>query len=215
MKYNLSHLKQKKSMTIGPIQDDEALFLYSLVRVMGLRNILEVGGLNGYSARNFLSAISLFGGFVFTIEPNIKLKPIDKKHIVIHKLAHDVGIDDLKNISKIDLIFFDAHDTDSQMELFNRLVANEIIDHRTVVALHDTGTHPRDIMNTKHYVCDNINNGNNGYIHQISERTMSNSLMDMGYCPLHLHIDNQKLPIGNIVMRHGLTILSKPYRLQV
>ena len=55
--YNLSHLTQPDDQLVfGPVQDDEALFLYAVVRVMRLRRILEVGGLGGYSARNFLEA---------------------------------------------------------------------------------------------------------------------------------------------------------------
>ena len=55
--YDLTHLTQNENQRVlGPIQDDEALFLYSIIRGCRLERILEIGGLNGYSARNFLKA---------------------------------------------------------------------------------------------------------------------------------------------------------------
>lgn len=39
------------------LQDDEALFLYSIVYGMRMSSVLEIGGLRGYSAQNFLQAM--------------------------------------------------------------------------------------------------------------------------------------------------------------
>lgn len=39
------------------LQDDEALLLYSIVRGLRFSSVLEIGGLRGYSARNFLQAM--------------------------------------------------------------------------------------------------------------------------------------------------------------
>ncbi len=45
-KYDLDHLIQtNKQDVIGPIQDDEALLLYSIVKGMRLNRVLEIGGL--------------------------------------------------------------------------------------------------------------------------------------------------------------------------
>ena len=64
--YDLSHLTQPDDqVVVGPVQDDEALLLFALVRCMRLRRILEVGGLDGYSARNFLRAMGR-GGTLYT-----------------------------------------------------------------------------------------------------------------------------------------------------
>lgn len=49
------------------LQDDEALLLYAVVRGMRLSRILEVGGLDGYSARNFLQAMEPTQGMVYTV----------------------------------------------------------------------------------------------------------------------------------------------------
>lgn len=46
--YSLSHLTQADDQRVGgPIQDDEALVLFALIRAMRLKRILEVGGLGG------------------------------------------------------------------------------------------------------------------------------------------------------------------------
>ena len=44
-KYNFDHLIQSdKQDVLGPIQDDEALFLYSIIRGCRLSRVLEIGG---------------------------------------------------------------------------------------------------------------------------------------------------------------------------
>lgn len=61
-KFDLSHLTQPADeAVVGPVQDSEALLLYALVRVTLARKIVEVGGLDGYSARNFLRAMGAKG----------------------------------------------------------------------------------------------------------------------------------------------------------
>ena len=58
VKYDLSHLTQSEDQNVGgPVQDDENLFLYSIIRGCRLSRILEIGGLDGYSAKNFLQAM--------------------------------------------------------------------------------------------------------------------------------------------------------------
>ena len=41
----------------GPMQADEMLLLFSVVRTSSVRRILEIGGLSGFSAFNFLEAL--------------------------------------------------------------------------------------------------------------------------------------------------------------
>lgn len=208
--YNLTHLIHHNQNISGPIQDDEALFLYALVKATRIRYIVEIGGLNGYSASNFLAAIE-HDGKVITIEPN-ELKPINSNHIIINKKAHEILIEDL-NLSKIDLIFFDAHDLNSQILFYNYALEEKLIDNTTIIVLHDTHTHPIQTINNQRYLTNNIGYGNNGYVHQSVERLMVNCFIDLGYHALHLHIDNNRLPLNDISFRHGLTILTKPYKL--
>jgi predicted O-methyltransferase YrrM len=197
--YDLSHLTQpEKQNVVGPIQDDEALFLYSLIRTMRLKRILEIGGDVGYSATNFLKAIG-GDGIVYTVD----LKPtpsLAKNHKVIVKNALLLEPADIDQ-APLDLIFFDCHEYNVQMSLFIRLQERQIINDHTVLALHDTNLHPQQFVPWAYPV-------EGGYVHQPVERRMSNDFKRMGYDVLSLHTrlsaHDEMLPF-----RHGLTVCQK------
>jgi hypothetical protein len=199
--YDLSHLSQSDRQDVcGPIQDDEALFLYALIRTMRLKNVVEIGGLNGYSAANFSKAVGSNG----------KVVTVDIKDVPRVAENHNVVVCDCATIStqigSIDLVFFDAHNYDSQMKFFNNMVDLGFITDKTILALHDTGTHPKQYFGG--YETDQ------GFVHQTDERRMVNVFVDLGYHALCLHTDltshTEEFPF-----RHGLTILSKFQRLSV
>lgn len=199
-KYNLNHLIQPKNqLVIGPIQDDEALLLYAIIRVCMFKNIVEIGGLNGYSAINFLSAIDNLGK-LFTIDLNFVPKQADN-HFIIQKDISEVSINDLLE-TKIDMLFFDCHVYDAQMVFYKNMLENGLIHDKTVIALHDTGLHPFKC-------CDWSYRIDEGWVHQPVERLMVNELVaKYNYHAINLHTDltrhSEDLPL-----RHGLTILSK------
>ncbi len=140
VKYNLSHLTQPDDQrVVGPIQDDEGLLLFAVIRVMRLRRVLEIGGLDGYSARNFCEAVGP-GGNVYTIDQNY-FAPIAPNHTVVMRDAAKIGALDIGN-TPLDLIFFDCHDYAAQMTLLHRLWDADMITSRTVIALHDTNFIP-------------------------------------------------------------------------
>lgn len=216
MKHGFDHLNQTTTIVKGPIQDDEAILLYGLVRTMGLKYIVELGGLNGYSAQNFVKAIS-GQGKVISIDPNFTNKyniPTDN-FTFIRKKCQDVFPKDL-NIPRIDLLFFDCHALRPQIEFFDRCLAEGLITNNTVLVLHDTDVHPaRKGLGIKQIDNNHKTRGNTGiYPIQtaLAERQMVNIFMDKGYVPLHAHCDYRDLP-DYIQIRHGLTILSKPYKL--
>ncbi|MGI9337296.1 MAG: hypothetical protein ACR2P4_02145, partial [Gammaproteobacteria bacterium] len=128
-KYDLSHLVQSDNQyVLGPVQDDEALLLYAVVRGMRMRTILEVGGLSGFSALNFTRALPpKSNGVVMTIDIDAVRKVADNHHVVI-KPAQDVTADDLRPVLAaydtggcFDLVFFDAHHYEGQMGLLKNL----------------------------------------------------------------------------------------------
>lgn len=218
-KYDIGHLRQETSEVYGPIQDDEALFLFALIKVMCLRHIVEIGGLFGYSAANFIKAIPSDGSVV-TVDPafqpsdtpGVGCKINDQRHSLIAKLAHEVSEEDLK-IPHVDLVFFDCHNFESQLAFFKKF-DGKLITRDTVLALHDTGTHP--IRYRRGTFLDGEEFGNYGSLPICNkvERSLSNAFMDMGYSPFHLHVNNKKMPTESCKLRHGLTILSKTYRLR-
>ena len=115
MKYNLEHLTQEPSqMVLGPIQDDEALVLFSIIKTCVFKRIVEIGGLHGYSAKNFLESVGT-DGTVYTIDIT-HLTPISPNHITIIKSVDQVVKDDIKD--RVDMVFFDCHDYNSSLSFF-------------------------------------------------------------------------------------------------
>ena len=92
MNYNLNHLTQSEDQSNpGPIQDDEALLFFALIRVTRIKRILEFGGVPGYSAKNFCEAIKNDGA-VYTVDWGVD-GPISQQgssHIIITKNAADI-----------------------------------------------------------------------------------------------------------------------------
>ncbi len=204
--YDLSHLTQSSDQQVGgPIQDDEALLLYGVIKVMRLRRILEIGGLSGYSATNFLKAVG-DTGTVYTVD----LKPVPtqaKNHRVITKDAALLTSEDVDS-KELDLVFFDCHLFRAQMELYFRLRAKKIITRNTVLALHDTNVHPKPFAPWAF----RIKGG--GYVHQPVERNMADDFRRLGYDAISFHTAPNQHDAA-LPFRHGLTILRKYQKLGV
>ena len=202
VKYDLAHLSQEEHQNVsGPIQDDEALFLYSIIRGCRLKRILEIGGAAGYSAKNFLQALSFSkDGILYTCD----LYPVPvlaENHKVIIKNALDLTISDLDN-QPLELVFFDCHDM-IQMDIYYKLVNNNIINDNTILALHDTNLHYPPYQHGGVYI-----EKENGFAHQPVERHMVNIFKELGYDIFSISTDctkhNYDLPV-----RHGLTVCKK------
>lgn len=200
--YDLTHLIQHDSQNVsGPIQDDEALFLYSVIRGCRLERILEVGGLNGYSAMNFLQALKFSqNGILYTCDIN-PVPILAENHKVIIKNALYLTIDDLDN-KPLDLIFFDCHDM-IQVNIYFNLLQNNIINHNTIIALHDTNLHYPPYQHCGVYILEE-----NGYAHQPVERKMVNIFKHLGYDIFSISTDISKHS-PEFPVRHGLTICKK------
>lgn len=196
MNYNLSHLSQPEHQRVfGPIQDDEALLLYSIIRVTRLKNIIEIGGLGGYSASNFLAAVGS-QGIVYTVDIN----PVPKlahNHVVIQKDCGLITSDDVPN--KIELIFFDAHDYAAQKSLYHTLLQHNIIDNNVILAIHDTNLHPNKYVERSYYMEDD-----GGWVHQHVERELVTYFKSLGFDAISFHT---KIDEPTIEFRHGITIM--------
>jgi predicted O-methyltransferase YrrM len=187
-KYNLDHLVQSdKQMVMGPIQDDEALLLYSVVKTMRMKRILEVGGLDGYSARNFLKAMDE-RGTLHTVDVN-PVRKISENHKVINKDVRQVTANDLPG-EPLDMVFFDCHHP-AQMELYERLFAAGTINRSTFIALHDTNVH--------------YDQQGRPRTQQFVEREMTVKFGKMGYQVLCLHPRKENLD-DRMPFRHGLSL---------
>lgn len=201
VKYSLDHLTQPDSQKVsGPIQDDEALFLFALIRGCRLRRVLEIGGLGGYSARNFCAAVGP-DGIVFTVDVN-KVPKVAENHFPIQKDARYLTAEDVRD-APLDLVFFDCHRFDVQMEMYRGLRQQALITDDTVLALHDTNLHPFKAAPWAYPI-------EGGYVHQRVEREMVNEFRRHGYEGFALHTD-LRVHGPDLPYRHGVTIL-RPFR---
>lgn len=192
MNYDLSHLTQDTRRVYGPIQDDEALLLFALVRCLGAENVVEVGGQDGYSARNFLAA----GAAVWTIDIAVVPK-VSSGHTVIVANAANV---DISALPAFDLVFYDAHDIEAQKSFHDRARACGLIHDETTVVVHDTGLH-------RERFCDWSVAAGDRWKHQPAEREFVEWLASKGWQRIHVHADDDTEP------RHGLTVLQAPRNL--
>jgi hypothetical protein len=201
--YQLDHLTQPPTQEVmGPIQDDEALVLFALIKCMRLWRVFEIGGLGGYSARNFLRAVGP-QGTVYTVD----LNPVPSQgpnHKCIQKNALDITFEDLDN-APLDLVFFDCHDM-VQMDVFARLKDKGLINDSTVLALHDTNLHYQQFCNWAP-PCDD------GWAHQPVEREMVNQFKEAwGYDVFCYHTEARHHDLS-LPFRHGLTVCKKFFSL--
>jgi predicted O-methyltransferase YrrM len=205
-KYDLTHLVQPAKQSVGgPIQDDEALLLYALVRVMRVRRVLEVGGLNGYSARNFLAALGdETGAAVYTCDIN----PVPSQaanHFVLTKDCAQIQVDELHG-RPLDLIFFDAHALQPQLALLDRLQRAGLLTADTVLALHDTNLHPHKTAPWSYALAQD--GQLLGYVHQAAEREMVNQLHQRGWDALSLHLRSDRAD-PRMPIRHGISLMQR------
>jgi len=206
-KYDFSHLIQPSDQNVGgPVQDDEALLLYALVRCMRIRRITEIGGLNGYSARNFLKALQWeTDGAVYTID----LNPVASQGPNHFTYAENVANMTPEHFhgKALDMVFFDAHVFEEQMTMFHNLTQAGIITDATLIALHDTGLHPYKTAPWSYPLAETEREV--GFVHQPVERLMVNELRSrFGYDAICVHMlpgrSDATMPV-----RHGLTLMRK------
>eukprot|EP00798_Chlamydomonas_sp_ICE-L_P015082 gene15082-biopygen24143 len=176
---------------------------------MRMKRILEIGGLSGYSATNFIKA---FAKPEESVMYTVDIQPVHKiapNHVVLRKDARHIESYDVGD-SPLDLVFFDCHDYDVQMAVYDRLVAKGLITDATVLALHDTNTHPAKFFSFGYAL-----NGNPGeWVHQDVERIMVNKFVESdGYHAFSLHTPLSSHD-AEMPYRHGLTLLQKFKRLE-
>ena len=179
------------------------LFLYSIIRGCRLNRILEIGGLSGYSAKNFLQALSFDNnGILYTCDLN-PVPILSENHKVIIKNALNLTLEDLDN-KPLDLVFFDCHDM-VQMDIYHKLVNDNIINDNTILALHDTNLHypPYHIHNFGVYI-----EKEDAYAHQPVERNMVNIFKNLGYDIFSISTDRNKHS-HDFPFRHGITVCKK------
>lgn len=210
MKYDLTHLDDYSDSSCGPIQQDEALFLYALVKMVRPRIVVEFGFYMGHSARNFLQALpsdSRLYSYDNSKEAEQLARLIkDCRFKFILKNQADFTPLDIGN-NLIDFVFIDAsHNLVSNIKTFEKI--KNSLSKNCIIAIHDTGT-----WNVEFQQRDSKGNillspmgyflNEKEYIPLPDERRFVNYLRK--YHPQFHQINLHSLA----TLRHGITILQK------
>lgn len=208
--YNLNHLPLfDPRETRGPILKDEALFLYSLVKMIRPKVIVEFGFSRGHSSLNFLSAMDkdsvLYSYDIAESAKEIAIKVFGtfRNFNFLHKSQLDFIPSDIQN-KKIDLLYMDAvYETEINMQTFDKL--KHSLSDDAIIALHDTGTWHRNSMERSHLEYANKKPLNwlneNEYQQQKGQREFCNAFMSRNpeYNIIHFHCHR--------TIRSGITLI--------
>jgi len=210
--YNLNHLNLfEPQKTRGPILRDEALFLYSLVKMIRPQVIVEFGFSRGHSSLNFLSAMDrdsvLYSYDISEDAKKIATKVFNKfrNFTFLYKSQLDFQPSDIGN-KKIDLLYMDAvYETEMNIQTFDKFKAS--LNDAAIIALHDTGTWQRKCMDQSHltYASKKPQNwlNENEFQQQKGQREFCNALMSKNpdYSVIHFHCPS--------AIRPGITLIQK------
>ena len=137
--YNTQFLATYNNYTLGPIQQDEALFLYSLCKMVRPQVVLEIGCLIGQSLRVWINAGV---PFIYAVDAVIsdEVKELRRGQGTNGMLCFEQDmkepIDFVRGIP--DLVFVDAsHKLEDNIEVVKGLV--NILGSGALFILHDTG----------------------------------------------------------------------------
>lgn len=204
--YSLTHLRSFETYSLGPVQRNEALFLYSLAKVVNPKTIVEFGFLLGHSAVNFLRAMPsdgrLFSYDISNSAMQYSRRIHDKRFTFVLKSQAEFDSSDIEGRT-VDLAFFDAaHDFDLNVVTMTKLVPS--LSPQAIVAVHDTGAWHGDLRGwetPEGYFIDG--SPSKGYIHRPGERKFVNWVKQNldNFDQIHLHSTSE--------LRHGLTLLQR------
>lgn len=214
--YRLTHLcSSEKQRTVGPMQDDEMLLLYAFIRVTRSARVLELGGMRGDSARNFIYATTgLPMARVYTVDL-IRVKSQGDTHVTLAMDATNLRREHVDG-APLDLILLDCHHYNATMHTLRALWREGLIQHNTTLALHDTGLHEarRDPGRRHAMHLNRLRAQPDLVVHQLVERLVVEELRSRGiegtgldrWSAVHAHRD--RIAEGDaLAFRHGLTLM--------
>jgi predicted O-methyltransferase YrrM len=203
-----AHLSLFEETTLGPVQRDEALMLLALIRVLRPQTVVEIGFFLGHSALNFLRALDDDARlFSIDIDPRLedqaqKLFGHDPRFAFRCRSQTAIRAADLDG-RQADFVFLDAsHDFDLNRATFERLL--DLMAPRAILAVHDTGTVPRDLFPPGHWLLDTAEGWvGDEYEGEPGERAFVNWVLaeHPGFAQVHLH--------STRTIRCGITLLQR------
>ena len=212
----VSHLlSYREDDAIGPLQRDEAMALFGIIRTIQPDTLVEFGFFHGHSAYNFLQALSPDARlFSYDVCPDAAWRArnefrFDRRFNFFHKSQTDFDPRDLGG-RRIGFVFFDAaHDIALNTATFERILSHLADD--ALIAVHDTGLwHRKDFKPLHHSFIQEVPGqwlNEDLYAHQPGERAFIDWILDEHpqFSAINLHC--------TAVLRHGLTLLQRHHRL--
>ena len=213
-------LSYEEEDAAGPIQRDEAIAIFGLIRTLRPNTIVEFGFYTGHSAFNFLRALGETGR-IYSYDvldeclrrARTELAFADQ-FTFVHKSQNEFHHSDI-DFRPIDFVFFDgAHDLQINIETFQRIRPH--LTEQAIIAIHDTGLWVRDyirkpqseLMEREPSPLKGCWITNDLYSCAIDERKFVNWLISEydEYGAIHLHSTN--------TLRHGISLVQKQLTLQ-
>ncbi len=208
----MSHLlSYREDDAIGPLQRDEAVALFGIVRALRPKTIVEFGFFHGHSAFNFLQALPENGRlYSYDISEDAIGRArsefdFDERFTFIGKSQTDFEPADIGG-RMIDFVFFDAaHELDLNQETFRRIVSR--LAPEAMIAIHDTGLWHRSHFTAMHetFVREMPGEWKNDdlYAHQPGERAFIDWIVSEHpeFTAIHFHTTE--------TLRHGFSLLQR------
>jgi len=214
----MSHLlSYREDDAIGPLQRDEAIALFGIIRSLRPKLVVEFGFFHGHSAFNFLRALPADGQlFSYDIDEDSISRAgrefgFDRRFTFVGKSQVDFDASDIGG-RLIDFVFFDAaHELELNIATFSRIVDQLAPD--AMIAIHDTGLWERGHFAPIHATFTREYPGEwvteEMYAHQPGERAFVDWIVagPHGFAAIHLH--------STRTLRHGLSLLQRKRALAV
>lgn len=173
-------------MVLGPAQDEDVLLLQAVIKITCPLKLVELGHLNGYSAKKILEVMRE-DAVLTSYDPTVNSNINDPRFIFKKQGQEEY------NETEVDFIFFDAsHDLEINKQTFLKVLPT--LNKNAIIAVHDTGLWNTMVLDTGGYWIDN------GYAHRPDERAFVNWLQEQyNFNAIHFHTLRET--------RHGMTLL--------
>ena len=202
-KYDLKHLNQEpNAATFGPLQDDESLLLFGILKTIKPSIVLEFGTNDGHSSLNMLKALENNAKFYSYDIQKLNSMQNDPRFKFYEKSHSDFIASDVINNLTIDFVLIDYSNFETMKIGFTKMINQ--MSPNGVIAFHNTGLHVNEIDKCS---CDFENYC--GGLHQIETRLFVNWILEN-------HTDWQVINIHSYKFwRHGLTLFQKKFKLGI
>lgn len=203
---NLDFLDTYNDYTLGPIQAEEALFLYGLCRMVRPQRLIEFGSLIGQSLRVWVNAeVPEIHCVDVRISKQVQRIAGDNQHLRIHLYEQDMK--QPLPLSEIDFIFVDAsHVMEDNIQVVKNYI--DVLRPGGMIAFHDTGHWAQKDVTTERWGFINSFDGHwdtnlNAWVHHPGEKATVKWVSE--------NTDLQRLDFWTTETgRYGVTIFQKP-----